>query len=328
MAISATAGGTVNNATAGTSLAFTAGTLTNGQLVVVAVAILVTTVSVSGISDTVNTYTFQSAIDSGTGVRVELWTAPVTTATASRTITVTLNGSSLASAAYEEYAGATSGVGNIGTAVAGSSFYPEADAATQDGNNWGIAAIAVASSSGDTFTADLGTIRQSLVPALTTAGVALVDNTAQYLATMRNAVRLSASRTWAAAGLELRTGGAAINVTAAPLMAPIVKPPLHSTPVPVCSALAGGTTGVSYSQTISAQAGTAPYTFTVTSGALPTSLSLNASTGVISGTPSAVGTFTFSIRATMTNGGFVGNQAFSIIIAAPTVVGGNSGFVA
>src|SRR4051812_29205757 len=41
--------------------------------------------------------------------------------------------------------------------------------------------------------------------------------------------------------------------------------------------LPGGSTGVAYSQTVSASAGTAPYTFAVTSGALPTGLSLNAS---------------------------------------------------
>jgi hypothetical protein len=46
--------------------------------------------------------------------------------------------------------------------------------------------------------------------------------------------------------------------------------------------------GTAYSQTLSASGGTAGYSsWTVTSGALPSGLTLNASTGVISGTPTA-----------------------------------------
>ena len=56
--------------------------------------------------------------------------------------------------------------------------------------------------------------------------------------------------------------------------------------------------GVSYSQTVTASGGTTPYSYAVTSGALPAGLSLNASTGLISGTPSATGASTFIVRAT------------------------------
>src|ERR1039458_1221903 len=57
-------------------------------------------------------------------------------------------------------------------------------------------------------------------------------------------------------------------------------------PVPVAQQLKGGTIGIAYSETISAQGGTSPYTFALTSGSLPTGTSLNTSTGVISGTRS------------------------------------------
>jgi hypothetical protein len=51
---------------------------------------------------------------------------------------------------------------------------------------------------------------------------------------------------------------------------------------------ANGTVGTAYSATLTATGGTAPYTFSISAGTLPAGLSLNSSTGVISGTPTAV----------------------------------------
>lgn len=98
-----------------------------------------------------------------------------------------------------------------------------------------------------------------------------------------------------------------------------------SLPVPTAQILQGGTKGTVYSETISAQGGISPYTFSVISGSLPTSLSLNSGTGVISGTPSATGTFNFTIQATDANGS-TGSTAFEIIISSPAA-GANSGFI-
>lgn len=67
--------------------------------------------------------------------------------------------------------------------------------------------------------------------------------------------------------------------------------------------------GEAYSETISASGGTAPYTFAVTSGALPTGLSLNASTGEISGTPTSFETASFTITATDADS-CTGSQAY------------------
>lgn len=99
--------------------------------------------------------------------------------------------------------------------------------------------------------------------------------------------------------------------------------PAHYNPVPVAANLAGGAPSVAYSETINAQGGTSPYTFAVTSGALPTGTTLNSSSGVISGTPSAASAFTFTITVTDSLG-FTGTQAFQIIIAAPAASGGGS----
>ena len=76
--------------------------------------------------------------------------------------------------------------------------------------------------------------------------------------------------------------------------------------------LSNGTQGTAYSQTITASGGSAPYTFAVTAGTLPTGLSLS-SGGVLSGTPSASGTFNFTVQAT--DPGFnTGSRSYTVTI--------------
>jgi hypothetical protein len=67
-----------------------------------------------------------------------------------------------------------------------------------------------------------------------------------------------------------------------------------------------------YSQTITASGGTAPYTFTIASGALPVGLVLSP-TGLISGTPAQSGIFNVTIRAT-DSVGCQGSRAYSLVI--------------
>ena len=61
--------------------------------------------------------------------------------------------------------------------------------------------------------------------------------------------------------------------------------------------LDSGTKGESYSQTLEASGGSGDYTWSKTSGTLPTGLSLKTSTGKISGTPTKTGSFTFKVKA-------------------------------
>lgn len=84
--------------------------------------------------------------------------------------------------------------------------------------------------------------------------------------------------------------------------------------------LPGSTVGPFYTQTLSASGGTAPYTYAVTGGALPAGLTLEPTTGVISGTPAAFGVANFTITATDSLSA-TGSRAYSLTItAAPVAV--------
>jgi hypothetical protein len=60
--------------------------------------------------------------------------------------------------------------------------------------------------------------------------------------------------------------------------------------------------GVDYFQQLTTIGGTAPYTFSISTGALPDGLQLDQSTGAISGTPKTPGLYEFTIIATDKNG--------------------------
>jgi hypothetical protein len=76
-----------------------------------------------------------------------------------------------------------------------------------------------------------------------------------------------------------------------------------STPPPTVTttSLPSGTQNVSYSITLAATGGTAPYTWSIISGTLPAGLALAANTGVISGTPTGSGTSNFTVQVTDAN---------------------------
>lgn len=89
-----------------------------------------------------------------------------------------------------------------------------------------------------------------------------------------------------------------------------------SAPVISTTTLPNGTVGAAYAATLQT-VGNKTGTWTVSSGALPTGLSLNANTGAITGTPTTVGTSNFSVLFTALNG-LTDTQALSIqVVAAP-----------
>jgi subtilisin family serine protease len=76
--------------------------------------------------------------------------------------------------------------------------------------------------------------------------------------------------------------------------------------------VSNGAVSAAYSQTFTASGGTAPYTWAKTVGTLPPGLTLS-SGGVLSGTPTTAGTYSFSVQATAANG-CTGYRAINMVV--------------
>jgi len=83
--------------------------------------------------------------------------------------------------------------------------------------------------------------------------------------------------------------------------------------------LAPTTIGATPSRSLSSTGGRAPVTWSISAGTLPAGMSINGSTGVISGTPTSAGNTSFTIRATDGNGARVDRACTLLVNAAPAV---------
>lgn len=97
-----------------------------------------------------------------------------------------------------------------------------------------------------------------------------------------------------------------------------------STPPPPTLSLAcptgAATVGTPYSGALVVSGGTAPYTFALTSGPLPPGLSLNTSTGMISGTPTTAGSYPYAVKVTDSSGVVAtATVSCSIAVSKPAV---------
>jgi hypothetical protein len=112
-------------------------------------------------------------------------------------------------------------------------------------------------------------------------------------------------------------GNADLVVDAFGYFSPAVAGPLAVT----TTSLPGATVEVAYSTTLTASGGTTPYSWEIISGTLPTGLSLS-SGGVISGTPTAMGTSSFTVQVTdsTTPTPETATAPLSLTVAAPAAL--------
>ncbi|MBD2755594.1 beta strand repeat-containing protein [Spirosoma validum] len=76
------------------------------------------------------------------------------------------------------------------------------------------------------------------------------------------------------------------------------------------------TSNASFSQAFTASGGTSPYSYSLASGILPTGLNL-ASTGTLSGTPTQLGSFTFTVKATDAAGCSGASAPYILTVSQP-----------
>ncbi|HEY9074754.1 MAG TPA: putative Ig domain-containing protein, partial [Desulfobaccales bacterium] len=94
----------------------------------------------------------------------------------------------------------------------------------------------------------------------------------------------------------------------------VTQPPPISLSCPITT----GQVNVPYSSALAASGGLPPYTYSIKSGVLPNGLTLNPSTGAITGTPTTAGTFTFVAQVQDSTNSLAGTTTSncSITIAA------------
>jgi hypothetical protein len=135
---------------------------------------------------------------------------------------------------------------------------------------------------------------------------------------------LSLGSSGAISGTPTQGGGFAFNVTVNDSAIPqqsktaALSISVNETPLKITtSSLAAGTAGSSYSQTLGVSGGYPGYTWSIASGSLPTGVTLNPS-GIISGTPSASGSFAFTASVSdKSNPVQALTAAFNLNISAP-----------
>jgi hypothetical protein len=105
----------------------------------------------------------------------------------------------------------------------------------------------------------------------------------------------------------------------------------NSTPnLTISATLPPASVGSNYNATVTVTGGTAPYAFSIATGALPQGVLLSGNSGTISGTPSASGSFSFAISVSDSKG-VSKQQPLQMTVSnnpttpAPTIPGGQNG---
>ncbi len=209
-------------------------------------------------------------------------------------------------------------------------FYPLPDAnncystaggctAAYASGSFAVASASIQKGGSGTFCVRIGDVNLNSLPggtvivasatpskSVTPASVTLIDGLSRGPTNFCFVVSIDAttpdSSTVVSAGVQ--------NTPLAQITVPLVPPPLVIT----TSSLPAGTIGAAYNATLTATGGTPPYSWAVTVGTLPAGLSLNASSGAITGTPAGpAGTSNFTVTITDSLA-VTASRALSIIV--------------
>ncbi len=176
--------------------------------------------------------------------------------------------------------------------------------ATYASGSFAVASASIQKGSSGTFCVRIGDVNLNSLPggtvivasatpakSVTPSSVTLIDGLSTGPTNFCFVVSIDAttpdSSTVVSAGVQ--------DTPLAQITVPLVPPPL----VISTSSLPAGTIGAAYNATLTATGGTPPYSWAVTVGTLPAGLSLNASSGAITGTPAGpAGTSNFTVTIT------------------------------
>jgi uncharacterized protein (TIGR03118 family) len=223
---------------------------------------------------------------------------------------------------YVEYANFQQGLGAVSIFDTNGNFIKEliAPGGPQLNLPWGV--VIAPSNFGD-FSGDLlvGNLGDGKINAFNPTTGAFIGTLTGFNGPLVN------SGLWS---LSVRTGGtfntsavyftAGINNQLDGLFGAITAVSPATLAITTAPTLPSGKIGTAYSQALAASGGSAPYSaWTVSNGSLPAGLSLNATTGTITGTPVAVaGAFNFTISFKDSTGA-AGAGSFQLTIQQPTI---------
>ncbi|UJW85878.1 IPT/TIG domain-containing protein [Devosia sp. SL43] len=117
--------------------------------------------------------------------------------------------------------------------------------------------------------------------------------------------------------VEVNQAGDSTYLAAPTVSLSLAVAPGSVTLTPTTGALPDGKVGDAHTQVFSAADGTAPYVFGVSAGTLPAGLTLTGDT--LSGTPTAAGTFGFTVTATDANG-VSASAAYTLVVVPSAVI--------
>jgi hypothetical protein len=174
---------------------------TIGNTMTAVVTLLVSTLTVTGITDNGgNTWTFQAGYTTiGNNIRAEIWTAPVTGSCT--TVTITCSGSITNGGAYvSEYSGVAAIV-NVGTNT-GTTSTATITLTMQDANNFLVAGMTLNASGA--WTVITGTIEaQSAI--FSSSQLVDMDNTSASPGSVTCSANTGGTRNWNVVAVELRS---------------------------------------------------------------------------------------------------------------------------